>query len=62
MPRKTVLDLQKMKAGNQKINADRSKMEYGVSVTDKCIDWETTESLLLNMAEQLRGTLKARNG
>ncbi|WP_105104221.1 3-deoxy-7-phosphoheptulonate synthase [Microbulbifer pacificus] len=51
-----------IKAGNQKINADRSKMEYGVSVTDKCIDWETTESLLLNMAEQLRGPLKARNG
>ncbi|WP_160153574.1 3-deoxy-7-phosphoheptulonate synthase [Microbulbifer sp. ALW1] len=49
-----------LKAGNQKISADRSQMEYGVSVTDKCIDWETTESLLLNMAEQLRGTLKAR--
>ncbi|TLM76320.1 3-deoxy-7-phosphoheptulonate synthase [Microbulbifer harenosus] len=49
-----------IKAGNQKINKDRSQMEYGVSVTDKCIDWETTESLLLNMAEQLRGPLKAR--
>ena len=51
-----------LKAGNQKINKDRSQMEYGVSVTDKCIDWETTESLLLNMAEQLRGPLKARQG
>ncbi|WP_078085895.1 3-deoxy-7-phosphoheptulonate synthase [Microbulbifer mangrovi] len=51
-----------LKPGNQKINKDRSQMEYGVSVTDKCIDWETTENLLLNMAEQLRGPLKARQG
>ncbi|WP_043316075.1 3-deoxy-7-phosphoheptulonate synthase [Microbulbifer sp. HZ11] len=51
-----------LKAGNQKINKDRSKMEYGVSVTDKCIDWETTESLLLSMAEQLRNPLKERMG
>lgn len=50
-----------LKPGNQKINKDRSKMEYGVSVTDKCIDWETTEALLLGMAEQLREPLKARN-
>ena len=51
-----------LKAGNQKINKDRSQMEYGISVTDKCIDWDTTEKLLLNMAEQLRGPLKARLG
>ncbi|WP_308367196.1 MULTISPECIES: 3-deoxy-7-phosphoheptulonate synthase [unclassified Microbulbifer] len=50
-----------LKAGNQKILEDHSQMEYGVSVTDKCIDWETTESLLLKMAEQLREPLKARN-
>ena len=50
-----------LKAGNQKILEDHSQMEYGVSVTDKCIDWETTESLLLKMAGQLRETLKARN-
>ncbi|MFD1216556.1 MULTISPECIES: 3-deoxy-7-phosphoheptulonate synthase [Microbulbifer] len=51
-----------LKAGNQKINKDRSQMEYGVSVTDKCIDWETTEKLLLGMAEQLHEPLKARKG
>ncbi|WP_250460903.1 3-deoxy-7-phosphoheptulonate synthase [Microbulbifer litoralis] len=50
-----------LKAGNQKILEDHSQMEYGVSVTDKCIDWETTESLLLGMAEQLREPLKVRN-
>ncbi|SHE66720.1 3-deoxy-D-arabinoheptulosonate-7-phosphate synthase [Microbulbifer donghaiensis] len=50
-----------LKAGSQKILEDHSQMEYGVSVTDKCIDWETTESLLLKMAEQLRDTLKKRS-
>lgn len=32
--------------GNQPVNADRSKLRYGVSVTDACIGWETTEKLL----------------
>lgn len=34
-------------AGNQKYNGDLSALKYGVSITDECIDWETTESLLL---------------
>ncbi|WP_323845590.1 3-deoxy-7-phosphoheptulonate synthase [Microbulbifer magnicolonia] len=50
-----------LKAGNQKIPDDLSQLEYGVSVTDKCIDWETTEALLLKMAEQLRAPLATRN-
>lgn len=29
--------------GNQSIPADRSQLQYGVSVTDACIDWPTTE-------------------
>ncbi|WHI47486.1 3-deoxy-7-phosphoheptulonate synthase [Microbulbifer sp. JMSA004] len=49
-----------LKAGNQKILPNLDDMEYGVSVTDKCIDWETTETLLLSMAEQLREPLKVR--
>ena len=28
-------------------------MEYGVSITDACIDWETTEQLILSAHEQL---------
>jgi 3-deoxy-7-phosphoheptulonate synthase len=35
-------------------------MEYGVSVTDACIDWETTEASLIGMADKLRDTLKDR--
>jgi 3-deoxy-7-phosphoheptulonate synthase len=40
-------------AGNQPIPADRSKLRYGVSVTDACIDWATTEKLLLNLHQRL---------
>jgi 3-deoxy-7-phosphoheptulonate synthase len=47
-------------AGNQKMNEDRSKMEYGVSITDKCMDWVTTERVLLNMHEKLKDTLHTR--
>ncbi|MCB1823955.1 MAG: 3-deoxy-7-phosphoheptulonate synthase, partial [Candidatus Competibacteraceae bacterium] len=33
-------------AGNQSIPADRSQLKYGVSVTDACVDWATTETML----------------
>src|ERR1043166_1280485 len=35
-----------LEAGSQPIPEDRSKLRYGVSVTDPCIDWRTTEALL----------------
>ncbi len=41
-------------AGNQKIPADLSQLKYGVSVTDQCIDWETTEELILKADEKLK--------
>lgn len=47
-------------AGNQKMHVDRTKMQYGVSVTDECIDWDTTESLLLSMHDKLKGVLPTR--
>ena len=33
--------------GSQAVQPDRSKLAYGVSVTDACIGWEETEQLLL---------------
>jgi len=42
-----------LKAGNQPIPKDRSQLEYGVSITDPCIDWPTTETLLLKMHDAL---------
>jgi 3-deoxy-7-phosphoheptulonate synthase len=49
-----------LKAGNQSIPADLSKLEYGVSVTDGCIDWETTEACLRKTREKLREILPQR--
>ena len=48
-----------LEAGNQSLNPDRDKMRYGVSVTDACIDWATTETLLRELAE-LRPILERR--
>ncbi|MEW7311969.1 3-deoxy-7-phosphoheptulonate synthase AroF [Buttiauxella gaviniae] len=46
--------------GNQSSEQPRSTMKYGVSVTDACIDWETTENLLREIHLDLNGTLAAR--
>lgn len=48
-------------AGNQPIPADRSQLKYGCSVTDPCIDWETTEKTIREAALQLRDVLPSRN-
>ncbi|HAT33353.1 MAG TPA: 3-deoxy-7-phosphoheptulonate synthase [Janthinobacterium sp.] len=41
-------------AGNQKIPQDLSQLIYGCSVTDGCIDWDTTETMLRDAHAQLR--------
>lgn len=48
-------------AGNQKIPANLADLEYGVSVTDACIDWDTTETALMTMRKKLRDVLPSRN-
>jgi len=40
--------------GNQPIPVDRGALQYGVSVTDPCMDWETTEGLLQSLDARLR--------
>jgi 3-deoxy-7-phosphoheptulonate synthase len=47
-------------AGNQPIPQDLSRLKYGVSVTDACIDWATTEKLLRDARARLREVLPAR--
>ncbi len=49
-----------LKDGNQKLGDDAQALDYGVSITDACINWETTEQLLSAMTEQLRDPLNAR--
>jgi 3-deoxy-7-phosphoheptulonate synthase len=46
--------------GSQKLCSDLSKLAYGVSVTDACIDWSTTEACLRDAASRLRGVLQKR--
>lgn len=43
--------------GNQKISANRDDLQYGVSITDGCIGWETTEKTL-HRAHELLATYK----
>ncbi|MBJ7537786.1 3-deoxy-7-phosphoheptulonate synthase [Marinomonas transparens] len=47
--------------GNQKVPANLADLEYGVSITDACIDWETTEKSLTDMANALRDVLPKRS-
>jgi len=46
--------------GNQAIPADLSQLEYGVSVTDACIDWAMTEKSILDMHRKLKDVLPRR--
>ena len=41
-------------AGSQPVQSDRSKLAYGVSVTDGCIGWDETESLMIEAHSQLK--------
>jgi 3-deoxy-7-phosphoheptulonate synthase len=43
-----------LKGGSQPIPKDLTKLEYGMSITDPCIDWPTTERLLIKLHESLR--------
>ena len=47
--------------GNQSIPEKLEDLKYGVSVTDACVDWETTEKALRDMATKLRDVLPKRS-
>ena len=46
--------------GNQSIPENLEDLTYGVSVTDGCIDWETTEKSLIDMNDKLKPVLANR--
>jgi len=46
--------------GNQPLPKDLGQLRYGVSITDGCIDWETTATCLRRAAEALREVLPGR--
>ena len=43
-----------LKAGNQPIPKDLGTLEYGVSITDPCMDWQSSEALLLKLHAALQ--------
>ncbi|PVZ88603.1 3-deoxy-7-phosphoheptulonate synthase [Serratia sp. S1B] len=49
-----------LKGGRQDIPENLCELEYGKSVTDGCIDWETTEKTLLEMHDALKDVLPNR--
>jgi len=42
-----------LREGKQKFSGDPSELKYGVSITDACIGWETTENLLEDAHQRL---------
>lgn len=49
-----------LKWGSQKIPDNLEDLEYGVSITDACIDWETTENSIRKMRDKLKDILPKR--
>ena len=47
-------------SGNQSMPENLDDLQYGVSLTDGCIDWETTEASLRGLRDKLKGVLPAR--
>ena len=47
-------------AGKQPLQADPGLLQYGVSITDACIDWPTTEELLRDIAATIGPALASR--
>lgn len=48
--------------GSQAIPKDLAQLKYGVSVTDACMDWATTEKLIRGLRAKLRDVLRVREG
>jgi len=49
-----------LEGGNQPIPPDLSQLRYGRSVTDPCVDWVTTETMIQAAHDALREVLPAR--
>ncbi|MGI9322611.1 MAG: 3-deoxy-7-phosphoheptulonate synthase, partial [Pseudomonadales bacterium] len=46
--------------GNQAIPDNLDDLQYGVSVTDACVDWETTERIILELRDKVKDVLLTR--
>jgi 3-deoxy-7-phosphoheptulonate synthase len=46
--------------GNQSIPDNLKDLQYGVSVTDACVDWETTENMIRELRDKVKDILPTR--
>jgi 3-deoxy-7-phosphoheptulonate synthase len=46
-----------LQAGHQLLTPNLSQLQYGVSITDPCLDWQATAHLILRGAQHLRKNL-----
>ncbi len=46
--------------GNQPIPKNLKDLKYGVSVTDACVDWATTETMIRELRDKVQDVLKTR--
>lgn len=49
-----------LKGGNQKLTDNLDDLEYGKSITDGCLDWESTVAALRNLRDEIKDTLPNR--
>ena len=49
-----------LKFGKQNIPADIKQLEYGVSITDECIGWDQTETMLRKLRDDVKDILADR--
>ncbi len=49
-----------LKGGNQKLTADLSQLEYGKSITDGCLDWDSTVTALYKLRDMVKDVLPNR--
>ena len=50
-----------LNAGNQKMPEDISQLAYGVSITDACVDWATTEKMIRDLRDKIRPVIGNRS-
>ncbi|PID47219.1 MAG: 3-deoxy-7-phosphoheptulonate synthase [Proteobacteria bacterium] len=46
--------------GNQKLTENLADLKYGVSITDACVDWQTTESMIRELRDKVKDVLPQR--
>ncbi|OLF38264.1 MULTISPECIES: 3-deoxy-7-phosphoheptulonate synthase [unclassified Psychrobacter] len=49
-----------LKGGNQKLTEDLSQLEYGKSITDGCLDWDSTVTAIHNLRDTVKDILPNR--